>query len=142
MSCLVITKKPIQMEKLETCLFKFKVGHWEQVWLQLLLKSVKRYYWQRLLLPYILYLSPYWQRRLLPFILYLLLLAKVIVTIQLVFFTFLAKVIITFHLVSCTLLAKVIITFYLVVLISQPPSLSRNQPTFPLVNITIQVVPK
>ena len=99
-------------------------------------------YWQRWLLPFILYLSPYWQRWLLPFILYLLLLAKVTITFQLVSFTLLAKVIITFHLVSCTLLAKVIITFYLVVLTSQSPSLSRNQPTFLLVNITFQVVPK
>ena len=87
-------------------------------------------------------ISSYWQRWLLPFILYLLLLAKVTITFQLVSFTLLAKVIITFHLVSCTLLAKVIITFYLVVLTSQSPSLSRNQPTFLLVNITFQVVPK
>ena len=99
-------------------------------------------YWQRYLLPFILYLSPYCQRWLSPFILYLLLLAKVIITFHLVSFTLWGKVIITFHLVSCTLLAKVIITFYLVVLTSQSPSLSRNQPTFLLVNITIRLVPQ
>ena len=45
-SWLVMTKKLIQMEKLEFCDFKLKlkVGHWEQVWFQLLLKSVKKYY--------------------------------------------------------------------------------------------------
>ena len=45
-SWLVMTKKLIQMEKLEFCDFKLKlkVGHWEQVWFQLLLKSMKKYY--------------------------------------------------------------------------------------------------
>ena len=113
----------------------------------------------------------YWQRWLLPFISYLLLLAKVIITFHLVSLTLLAKVIITFHLVSpligkviitfClvsftlwakviitfqlvswTLLAKVIITIHLVVLIRQWPSLSRNQATFLLVNITFKLVPQ
>ena len=116
-------------------------------------------------------ITSYWQRWLLPFISYLLLLAEVIITFHLVSLTLLAKVIITFHLVSpligkviitfClvsftlwakviitfqlvswTLLAKVIITIHLVVLIRQWPSLSRNQPTFLLVNITIRLVPQ
>ena len=150
---------------------KIKVGHWEQVWFQLLLKSVKKYYHCK----GDYYNSPcitsYWQRWLLPFISYLLLLAEVIITFHLVSLTLLAKVIITFHLVSpligkviitfClvsftlwakviitfqlvswTLLAKVIITIHLVVLIKQWPSLSRNQPTFLLVNITIRLVPQ
>ena len=45
-SWLVMTKKLIKVEKLEFCDFKLKlkVGHWEQVWFQLLLKSVKKYY--------------------------------------------------------------------------------------------------
>ena len=37
---LVMTKKLILMEKFEICDYS-KVGHWEKVWFQLLLKSVK-----------------------------------------------------------------------------------------------------
>ena len=40
---LVMTKKLILMEKFEICDYS-KVGHWEKVWFQLLLKSVKKYY--------------------------------------------------------------------------------------------------
>ena len=114
-SWLVMTKKLIQVEKLEFCDFKLKlkVGHWEQVWFQLLLKSVKKYYHCK----GDYYNSPcitsYWQRWLLPFISYLLLLAEVIITFHFVSLTLLAKVIITLHLVS-PLIGKVIITFCLV----------------------------
>ena len=38
---LVMTKKLILMEKFEICDYS-KVGHWEKVWFQLLLKSVKK----------------------------------------------------------------------------------------------------
>ena len=163
-SWLVMTKKLIQMEKLEFCDFKLKlkVGHWEQVWFQLLLKRVKKYNWfhnyywligefeillvnvtsWKVIITFHLVSFTLLAKVIITFHLVSLLLAKVIITFCLVSFTLWAKVNITFQLVSWTLLAKVIITIHLVVLIRQWPSLSRNQPTFLLVNITIRLVPQ